>query len=326
MSTANPYQPLLDELVTTFDSGITKSLEWRKSTLESLLKVFTKPKNVQKWLDARIADLGGGEVVGISEILTVKGEIVHALESLDEWAADRPAGLGDPTREVEGQDRRIVRPTPKGVTLTIGTWNFPINLQFVPVVDAIAAGNCCFLKPSELAPATAQLVYDMVAEYLPSNAFKVVVGGIPEITNVLALKFDHITVTGSAFVGKIVMTAAAKHLTPCTLELGGKNPTFVDKSADLELAANRMVLAKTHNAGQWCVDLDYILVDESVADEMTGCVVSAVKRILGGPDDQNPKNGIDKSQRWLNSIVNERNVERLKAMLEEDHGGKVCCC
>lgn len=173
-----------------------------------------------------------------------------------------------------------------------------------------------------MAPATAQMVEDMTKKYLPTNAFKVVQGGIPETTNVLALKFDHITITGSTFVGKIVMKAAAQHLTPCTLELGGKNPTFMDKSASIELAVDRMVLPKTHNAGQWCVDLDYVLVDETIAEEFTDKVVKTVQRILGNEKAQMGE-GVDVKQRWYNSIVNERNVQRLKALLEEDHGGKV---
>ncbi len=119
----------------------------------------------------------------------------------------------------------------------------------------------------------------MTAKYLPSNAIKVVQGGIPETTDVLALRYDHITITGSSFVGKIVMKAAAEHLTPCTLELGGKNPTFVDKSADIALAAERMIMAKTHNAGQWCVDVDYVLVDETVVEKITNEIVSTVKRM-----------------------------------------------
>jgi len=318
---SNPYQPMLDELRATFESNVTKDLEWRKATLKAMLKMFTEGDNLEKWVEARISDLGGGYAVGASEIITVTDEIKHCLECIDEWAADRPAGLRERI-EIEGKDRRVVRPTPKGVTLTIGSWNFPINVQWAPVVNCVAAGNCCFLKPSEISPATAQLVEEMTKKYLPSNAFKVVQGGIPETTNVLALKFDHITITGSSFVGKIVMNAAAQHLTPCTLELGGKNPTFVDKSANIDLAVDRMVLPKTHNAGQWCLDLDYVLVDETIAEEFTDKVVKTVQRIIGDEKAQAGE-GIDVKDRWYNSIVNERNAERLKSYLEEDHGGKV---
>ena len=133
---ANPYRPLLDELRATFESNASKSLEWRKDALRRLLRMFTEGDNLRLWIDARISDLGGGEAVAISEVKTVTSEIVHCLAHLDEWAADRPAALGDPGREGEGLDRRTVRPTPKGVVLTIGAWNFPINLQWLPVVDA----------------------------------------------------------------------------------------------------------------------------------------------------------------------------------------------
>lgn len=125
---------------------MTKDTAWRKATLKSMLKMFTDGDNTKLWVEARISDLGGGYGVATSEIKTVVSEITHCLDELDEWAKDRPAGLGNPASEIDGHDKRVVRPTPKGVTLTIGAWNFPINLQWVPVVDCIAAGNCCFLS------------------------------------------------------------------------------------------------------------------------------------------------------------------------------------
>ena len=140
--------------------------------------------------------------------------------------------------------------------------------------------------------------------------------------NANEIAWGAVTITGSSFVGKIVMRAAAEHLTPVTLELGGKNPTFVDRTADIALAAERMVLAKTHNSGQWCVDVDYVLVDESVVEEFTNEVVATAKRLLGDEAAQRG-DGIPTEERWFNRIVNERNAQRLQSMLEEDHGGEV---
>ncbi len=160
-SSRNPYGPLLDDLVTTFESNVTKDLTWRKATLQSMLKMFTEKDNAQKWVDARISDLGGGEVIALKEIQSATHEILNCLENIDTWAADRPAGLGNPLAEVEGLDRRLVRPTPKGVTLTVGAWNFPIWTLYVPVIDSIAVGNCYFVKPSKLAPTISQLAEGM---------------------------------------------------------------------------------------------------------------------------------------------------------------------
>jgi len=173
-----------------------------------------------------------------------------------------------------------------------------------------------------VAPAVSKLVEQLVHEYLPADAVRVVQGGVPETTAVLELPFDHITYTGSTQVGKIVMTAAAKNLTPCTLELGGKNPTFVDRSADLKKAVGRILIAKTCTAGQWCVNVDYVLVDELVMDEFAKQIVSTINKMVGDEARQRG-DGIDVSRQWYNRIVSERHTQRLKSYLEEDHGGTV---
>ncbi len=326
---ANAYQAAFDELQSTFESDITKDLAWRKRTLRQILAMFQGEENCAKWTAALVSDLGGGEVRALMEIAAITEEIHTCLSNLDTWAADRPASLGDPTAEIPFLDKRVIRPTPKGTMLIIGTWNFPSAVLFMPLVDAIAAGNTCIIKPSELTPRVTELVVEMVKMYLPedkdkNNAVKVVCGGIPETTEVLKLPFDHITFTGGTKIGKIVLAAAAKNLTPCTLELGGKSPTFVDSTANLKLAADRIVLAKSTNAGQWCVNADYLLVDETIVDAFVEYIVAAAKTMVGSEMQQKDESGsIDVSQRWCNRIVSEGHTKRLMSYLEEDHGGEV---
>ena len=133
-------------------------------------------------------------------------------------------------------------------------WNFNVSLSLQPLIGIIAAGNCAVIKPSEVSPAVSETVEKLVHRYLPKEAVRVIQGGVQETTELLSLHWDHIIYTGSTSVGKIVMKAAAEHITPVTLELGGKNPTFVHRSAKLEIAAQRMAFVKFCNAGQWCVD------------------------------------------------------------------------
>ena len=148
---------------------------------------------------------------------------------------------------------------PFGVVLIIGAWNYPVQLTFLPLVGAIAAGNCAVIKPSEMAPAVASLIESLLPKYLDSKCYKVVTGGIPETTALLRQKFDMIFYTGNSSVGKVVMTAAAQNLTPVVLELGGKSPVYVDDSADIAITASRLIWAKLANCGQTCVAPDYVM-------------------------------------------------------------------
>ena len=154
---------------------------------------------------------------------------------------------------------------PLGVSLIIGTWNYPLMLTLSPLIAAIAGGNVAVIKPSEVAPATANAIARILPEYLDQSAFSVVLGGIPETTALLEQPWDHIFFTGGAGVAKVVMTAAAKHLTPVVLELGGKSPTIVHSSADLRVAARRIAQGRWNNAGQTCTAPDYVLVFQDVA-------------------------------------------------------------
>ena len=340
MTTATPVEAVIpiifNDLQTAFESDVTKDIQWRKSTLNTFYSMLKD--NYEEWTNAFLQDLGGGSVRAMMEIAMVMDEITFVLANIDRWAKDRSMPLGDPTYEFRWLDKRVVRPTPKGVCLVISAWNFPIDLLFRPAINMIAAGNCCILKPSELAPAISNLAEKLVHQYLPTEAIRVVPGDVKETTCLLKLPFDHICYTGSATVGKIVMKAAAEHLTPCTLELGGKCPQFVDagKACNLELAAQRTILAKSGNAGQWCIDVDYCLVDESIVTKFTELLVTTAKQFLGdetiqkhpGESSSNEKDHviqIKDEQRWCNRIVNSKHTKRIQSFLEDDHGGQVLC-
>jgi aldehyde dehydrogenase (NAD+) len=198
-------------------------------------------------------------------------------------------------------------PQPLGVVLVIAPWNYPVQLLLSPLVAALAAGNCVALKPSELAPATASLIAELVPRYLDPEAVTVFEGGVGRTTELLAEPFDHILFTGSTRVGKVVMAAAAKHLTPVTLELGGKSPTLVAADADLGVAAKRVAWAKYLNAGQTCIAPDYVLVERSVEQRFTDLLVQELGALRDGAEPA--------------SIVNADHLGRLQGLLE-GHGGE----
>ncbi|MBI3441028.1 MAG: aldehyde dehydrogenase family protein [Proteobacteria bacterium] len=196
---------------------------------------------------------------------------------------------------------------PLGVALIIGAWNYPLLLTLSPLVACIGAGNAAVIKPSEMSPATASLLAELLPKYLDPKAFHVENGAVPETTALLAEKFDKIFFTGSAKVGKIVMTAAANNLTPVTLELGGQSPVIVDKSADLKLAALRIAFAKFANAGQTCVAPNHLFVHKDVAEQFTEILKTTIQNFYG--DDP------QKSQDY-GRIVDERNFSRLTSLMK----------
>src|SRR2546428_241307 len=198
--------------------------------------------------------------VDLSELLPVVGEARHAIRHLESWM--RPSRVPAPLTLI-GSSSRIVY-EPKGVVLIISPWNFPINLTFGPLVSAIAAGNCAILKPSEMTPNASACMKRIVMDLFDESEVAVIEGDAKVAGELLKKKFDHVFFTGSPAVGKIVMRAAAEHLTSVTLELGGKSPAIVDRTADLDEAAKKIAWGKTMNSGQVCIAPDYILVDESV--------------------------------------------------------------
>ena len=232
------------ELTTTFHAGVTKELDWRKRQLRQVIALVTE--NVEPIEEAIAADLGGCKLRGVFEMGAVD-DAALALKHLDRWARDERLPWGSPW------GRSVVRSEPKGVVLLIAPWNFPIALVLGPLVGILAAGNCCAIKPSEVSPASSALLARLIPKYFPPEAVRIVPGGIAETTALLAQRWDHIMYTGNGSVGRVVMAAAAKHLTPVTLELGGKSPVIVDCSAKVSLAAKRIVQSKfAMNTGQVC--------------------------------------------------------------------------
>ncbi len=245
------------------------------------------------------------ETYGTEIGFTIK-EIDEALKSLESWAKPRKAKLPMILRPASAH----IVPEPLGVVLIIAPWNYPIQLSLGPLVGALAAGNAAVVKPSELVARTAELLGELVGEYLDDRLVRVVLGGADETTALLEQRFDHIVYTGNGRVGRLVMEAAAKHLTPVTLELGGKSPAIVLGDADIDSAARRIVWGKFLNAGQTCVAPDYVLVDETAEDRFLGAALRAVHDFYGDEPRVSPD---------FARIVNDRQFERITGLL--DAGG-----
>ena len=243
----------------------------------------------------------------VSEIWSSQVEIDHALQELKGWMAPRkvstPLSLLGTSAWVQHE--------PKGVCLLIAPWNYPFYLALEPLISALAAGNCCILKPSEITPRTAALLHRMADELFDPAEVAVVEGDKDVATALLKLPFNHIFFTGSPEIGKVVMRAAAEHLTSVTLELGGKSPAIVDATADLRDAAEKIVWGKGLNAGQTCVAPDYLLVDEKVQDALLREIDGAVRRLYrpgGAPVAQSASYA---------RIVNGHHFDRLAGLLAD---------
>lgn len=266
--------------------------------------------NMEDITKALAEDLGKPKFEGLMlEQLAVVGECETFKKNLSKWM--KPQVVGTPL-EVQPGRSMVVR-EPKGVALVMAPWNFPINLPLTGMIPAIAAGNAVVLKPSEVAPACEKFLADNLPRYLDPDATAVVTGGVQETTELLKHRWDHIMYTGNGPVGRIVMRAAAEHLTPVTLELGGKSPTVVLPGAKLDVAARRILSGKTTNCGQVCVAPDYMLVHASVESEL----LDEMKKVLQQWFGQDASTSIDYAR-----IINERHWERLSGLME-GHGGTV---
>lgn len=284
-----------------FNSNRTRPLQWRREQLKALERMLQDCE--AEILAALEADLGKPALEGwMSEVSYVQSELDYTQKHLNSWM--QPRRVPTPTFGLPG--RSWIQPEPLGVVLIMSAWNYPFQLIFAGLVAAIAAGNCALLKPSELAAATAALVARRVPEYLDPECFAVVEGGVAETTALLRERFDHILYTGGAAVGKIVMTAAARHLTPVTLELGGKSPCVVLPDAKLETAARRIAWGRFMNAGQTCVAPDYVLTDPATRERLLPLLAREVEQMFGA----NPQTSDSYGR-----IINERHFDRLVALL-----------
>lgn len=288
-----------------FDAGLSRPVAWRREQLLALERMLADEEATI--VEALATDLGRSELASnLTDLATARTSIGHTLKHLDDWVAPRRVKV--PVAHKPG--RAEVVPEPLGVVCVIAPWNYPFLLAVGPLVAALAAGNTALVKPSELSPATSTVLADLLPRYVDPEAIAVVEGGPDVAGAVLAERFDHIFFTGSTRIGKVVMTAAAAHLTPVTLELGGKSPAVVDRSARLSVAARRIALGKFLNAGQTCIAPDYVLVDDTVADELVDHLVAAVGDFYGA----DPRTSADYGR-----IVNRRHLDRLRGLL--DAGG-----
>ncbi|MBB3062945.1 aldehyde dehydrogenase family protein [Microbulbifer rhizosphaerae] len=303
---------LMAGLRTYFRSGTTADLAWRRQQLSQLRRMLSD--NEEQFLQALREDLNKAPQEGYTtEVSALYGDIDHALKYLKKWAGKRRVS----TPVIAQPGRSYIQPEPLGVVLIIGAWNYPLQLLLSPLVPAIAAGNCAVVKPSELAPATSKLVTELLPRYLDNDAFACVEGAVPETTALLEQRWDHILYTGGGAVGKIVMNAAARHLTPVTLELGGKSPCIVADDANIDVAARRIAWGKFTNAGQTCVAPDYLLCTKATADRLLPAIEKAVREMFG--DD--PGRSADYGR-----IVNRRHAQRLADYLADGDvvfGGRV---
>ncbi|MFF7132145.1 aldehyde dehydrogenase family protein [Streptomyces sp. NPDC008196] len=300
-----PEQPadVVARLRATFRSGRTKPVEWRTTQLRRLRELLTE--HGTELAAALHADLGKSSTEAFrTEIDFTIREIDHTLDHLTDWLRPEPA----PVPAHLGTDASAwTQYDPLGVVLVIAPWNYPAQLLLAPVVGALAAGNAVVAKPSELAPATSAAVARLLPAYLDTDAVAVLEGGIPETTALLAERFDHIFYTGNGTVGRVVLRAAAEHLTPVTLELGGKSPAFVDRDADLTVVADRLARGKFLNAGQTCVAPDYVLTDPETAAALEPLLKNAVETLYGSDPARSGEYG---------RIINERHFDRLTGLLD----------
>lgn len=303
----NPLPALVERARAYFRSEVTLPFEFRRERLRRLeaairtheAKVFTALKE----------DLGKPQHEAyLTELGIVYAEIADALKHLKGWM--KPRSFGIPLSIMPGRGYRY--PEPLGTALIIAPWNYPFQLVFAPLVGAIASGCNAVIKPSELAPATARVIEELLQSAFGDDGYLTTVQGDAEVSKqLLEERWDLIFFTGSTKVGQVVMEAAAKHLTPVVLELGGKSPTLVNDDADLATAARRIVWGKFINCGQTCVAPDYVLVHKNVKQALLDQLGAAIKEFYGADPLQSPD---------YPRIINERHFKRLQALM---NGGRV---
>jgi aldehyde dehydrogenase (NAD+) len=306
---SEPASDVVKRLRVAFDSGRTRPIEWRKEQLGALRRMLIEGE--EAFTTALGRDLGKSVIEGfVTEIALVRAEIDYTLQHLESWL--RPEKVHIPTKQLPGKAR--IHRDPLGVVLIIGPWNYPVQLVLAPLVGALAAGNAAVLKPSEVSAHSSRALARLLPQYLDPEAVAVVEGGVPETTALLDERWDHIFYTGNGAVGRVVMAAAAKHLTPVTLELGGKSPAIVDRSANLEVAARRIAWGKYTNAGQTCVAPDYVLVDRRVEGPLAARLRDTVARFYGADARTSGDYG---------RIINDRHFARLTRLLDDEGAGEV---
>ncbi|XP_047549785.1 aldehyde dehydrogenase family 3 member B2-like isoform X1 [Lutra lutra] len=297
----DPYADTLRRLREAFSTGRTRPAEFRAAQLKGLRRFLQENKQLLQEVLAQ--DLHKSVFdADVSELIICQNEVDLALQKLHTWMKDEYA-----TKSlVLSLDSAFIRKEPLGLVLIIAPWNYPVHLTLVPLVGALAAGNCVVLKPSELSKGTEKVLAEVLPRYLDQSCFAVVLGGPQETGQLLEHKFDHIFFTGSPRVGRIVMAAAAKHLTPVTLELGGKNPCYVDDDCDPQTVANRVAFFRYFNSGQTCVAPDYVLCSPDTQERLLPALQSAITRFYGDDPQSSPS---------LGRIISDKHFQRLRGLL-----------
>lgn len=293
-----------------FKTHVTKNIKFRLeelNKLETLLKTNEDQLNKAIYKDFKKSKFDNY----VTELALLYQDIKEAKRNIYKWSKVKRVG----TNFLNFPAKSYIIPEPLGVCLVIGAWNYPYQLTLAPVIAAMAAGNTVVIKPSELAANTSALMAKIINENFDPRYLKVIEGGVPETTELLTHKFDKIFFTGSPQVGKIIYQAAAKHLTPVTLELGGKSPAFVTEDCNLKMTVKRMVWAKFLNAGQTCIAPDYVLVHKSVEKELLDLLKLEIEKEQFSIENEN-----------YTQIINERNLERLSNLIPSEKvfvGGKI---
>jgi len=285
-----------------FASGVTRDASWRVSQLEALKRLLVDREH--DIVEAVKADLGRNDFdAWFGDVAPPLGDIEYALKHLKSWM--KPQRRKVPLMQMPAKAR--IQYEPLGVVLVIGPWNYPVNLSLGPVVAALAAGNCVVLKPSEVAPRTSALIAELLPAYLDTDAVAVVEGDGAVTQELLALGFDLAFFTGGTEIGRKIMAGAANTLTPVVLELGGKSPVFVTQDADLDVTARRIAWVKLLNSGQTCIAPDYLLVHESVRDDLVAKIRTSLAEMSAEDTGGRP-------------IVNQRQFDRLRGYLAVTKG------
>jgi aldehyde dehydrogenase (NAD+) len=305
MTAVDAIPEIVQNLREGFADGLLREKSSRIAQLRQLRLMLVEQED--RLVDALVDDLGKPRIEAyMTEIAFTINEIDHTIKNLDSWT--KPEKVKVPISFKPATAK--IYPQPLGTVCIIAPWNYPVQLTLAPLVAALAAGNTAVLKPSEVAPATAELIAELIPEYLSSRAVAVVTGAVEETTALLEVRFDHIFYTGNGTVARIVMAAAAKHLTPVTLELGGKSPAIVAADTNVKVTARRIAWAKFVNAGQTCVAPDYVLVEDGVEEELLAALRDAITEFFGDDPQASPD---------FTRIVNERHYDRLTGLL--DSGG-----
>jgi aldehyde dehydrogenase (NAD+) len=303
-ATGTAYSAIVQKQRDYFWSHATKPIEFRKKQLNKLKAAFRKHE--EKLLAALKADLNKPKQEALAtEIEVTVAEIDHYIRNLEDWM--EPERVPTPLFFQPGSS--MIVPEPFGVSLIIAPWNYPVKNLFGPLLGAIAAGNTAVVKPSEISPNCSKAIADLIKDTFGPEYIVSIEGGVAETTELLKERFDYLLFTGGTEIGRIVYQAAAKHLTPVTLELGGKSPCIVDTNININVAAKRLVWGKFQNAGQTCIAPDYIYVNNKIKAEFLGKVKQYIVEFFGPSD---------KPSDDLGRLISDRHFQRVSKMLTGD--------